>query len=113
MAGGVQVGRVEMSENPIRKWISKSFSPLPSTYQRCLQQYWDILVQVWGYGVKVWFWTPFRQEKVPFTNTRHLPLNQIWLSRVSLSGSVLLNSLFGIVCRISLSLEGLSRAWCF
>jgi len=50
VAGGAQVGRVAI---PSRKWISRNSSPVPSTYQGCLQWCWDVLVTVRGSGVKV------------------------------------------------------------
>ena len=51
------MGRAEILA---RKWIFKSSSPVPSTYQGCLQQYWGHFgVKVPGSGEKVWFWTPF------------------------------------------------------
>jgi len=43
---------VDRVEIPARKWISKSSSPVPSTYQGCLQSYWGHFggPRVWGEG---------------------------------------------------------------
>ena len=60
VAGGAQVGRVEISA---RKWISKSSPLVPATYQGCLQKYWGHLGEgprVWGQGPV--FDPPFGKE---------------------------------------------------
>jgi len=50
------VGRVEI---PAKKWISKSSPLVPEKIRGVLNNIPDILVKVWGSGVKFRFWTPF------------------------------------------------------
>ena len=86
------MGRVEI---PIRKWISNSSSPVPPTYQGCLQYYWGHFGEgpgVWGEGS---VFDPLMAGKFAIYN-RHQPLNRLGSlfffykpSRVCLSGSVL------------------------
>ena len=54
------MGKVEI---PAKKWISKS-SPVPGKTRGVLNNIPDILVKVWGSGVKVRSWIPFWQGKV-------------------------------------------------
>ena len=51
------MGKVEI---PAKKWISKS-SPVPGKTRGVLNNIPDILVKVWGSGVKVRFLIPFWQ----------------------------------------------------
>ena len=62
------MGKVEI---PAKKWISKS-SPVPGKTRGVLNNIPDILVKVWGSGVKVQFGTPFWQGKVQFTIRQQL-----------------------------------------
>ena len=67
------MGKVEI---PARTWISKSFFPVPSTYQGCLQSYWGHIGEgprVRGEGSVL---DPLLAGKSEIDN-RHQPLNRL------------------------------------
>ena len=54
MAGGAQVGSVEI---PVRSGFPKALLWCHQLTRGVCNNIVDILVKVWGFGVKIWFWT--------------------------------------------------------